>query len=90
MDIDDGTPSTELVRRTVPPIEATGDRRGVLPVSPVRTVRAATGVARVALTAASGVTLWTLDTALGVTVTVLRGSIAGTPPKEVQIGRAHV
>ncbi|MFE6919755.1 Abi-alpha family protein [Nocardia sp. NPDC057663] len=83
MDVDDGTPSTELVRRPVPAIETTGDRRGVLPVSPVRTVRAATGVARVALTAASGVTLWTLDTALGVTVTVLRGSIAGNPPKEV-------
>ncbi|GGK48979.1 hypothetical protein GCM10011591_20470 [Nocardia camponoti] len=46
-------------------------------------VRAATGVARVAFTAATGVTLWTVDTALGVTVTVLRGTLAGTPPNEV-------
>ncbi|MFC4375600.1 Abi-alpha family protein [Nocardia halotolerans] len=81
MDVDDGTPSTEVVRRPVP--DVTGAKRGVLPVSPVRTVRAATGVARVALTAASGMTLWTLDTALGVTVTVLRGSMAGDPPNEV-------
>ncbi|MEV0686002.1 Abi-alpha family protein [Nocardia sp. NPDC050378] len=80
MDVDDGPPSTELVRRSVPSPDA---RRGVLPVSPVRTARAATGVARVAITAASGMTMWTLDTALGVTVTVLRGSIAGTPPAEV-------
>ncbi|MEV6661312.1 Abi-alpha family protein [Nocardia fluminea] len=84
MDIgDDGTPSTEMVRRSVPPLEVSTDRRGLLPVSPVRTVRAATGVARVALTAASGMTLWTLDTALGVTATVLRGSMAGNPPNEV-------
>ncbi|MFE3543519.1 Abi-alpha family protein [Nocardia sp. NPDC059177] len=83
MDVADGTPSTELVRRSVPPLEITGDKRGVLPISPARTVRAATGVARVALTAASGMTMWTLDTALGVTVTVLRGSLAGTPPNEV-------
>ncbi|MDO3650279.1 Abi-alpha family protein [Nocardia mangyaensis] len=83
MDVDDGTPSTEVVRRSVPPLEIAGDKRGVLPMSPARTVRAATGVARVAFTAASGMTLWTLDTALGVTVTVLRGSLAGAPPNEV-------
>lgn len=83
MDVADEPPSTELVRRPVPPLDLTPDKRGVLPVSPVRTVRAATGVAKVAFTAASGVTLWTLDTALGVTVTVLRGSLAGTPPNEV-------
>ncbi|MFC4125737.1 Abi-alpha family protein [Nocardia rhizosphaerae] len=83
MDVDDPGPSTEVVRHTGRQPATTGARRGGLPVSPVRTVRAATGVARVALTAASGMTLWTLDTALGVTVTVLRGSMAGTPPKEV-------
>ncbi|MFB7876243.1 Abi-alpha family protein [Nocardia sp. NPDC056064] len=82
MDVD-GTPSAEVVRRTVAALDTTTDKRGVLPMSPARTVRAATGVARVALTAASGMTLWTLDTALGVTVTVLRGSLAGNPPDEV-------
>ncbi|MGW4634787.1 Abi-alpha family protein [Nocardia sp. NPDC004415] len=82
MDVD-GTPSAEVVRRTVAALDTTTDKRGVLPMSPARTVRAATGVARVALTAASGMTLWTLDTALGVTVTVLRGSLAGNPPEEV-------
>ncbi|MEV0331710.1 Abi-alpha family protein [Nocardia sp. NPDC050717] len=82
MDVDP-SPSTEVVRQPGRPPAPSGERRGVLPVSPVRTVRAATGVARVALTAASGMTLWTLDTALGVTVTVLRGSIAGTAPKDV-------
>ncbi|MGW5308999.1 Abi-alpha family protein [Nocardia thailandica] len=82
MDIDDSTPSTDLVRRTVPPPDLATARPG-FPLSPLRTVAAATGVARVALTAASGMTLWTLDTALGVTVTVLRGSIAGAPPADV-------
>ncbi|WP_278261315.1 Abi-alpha family protein [Nocardia sp. AG03] len=82
MDVD-GTPSAEVVRRTVAALDTTTEKRGVLPVSPARTVRAATGVARVAFTAASGMTLWTLDTALGVTVTVLRGSLAGNPPEEV-------
>ncbi|MFD3594591.1 Abi-alpha family protein [Nocardia sp. NPDC058640] len=83
MDVDDGTPSTDMVRRQVPPLHVSGEKRGLRPVSPAKTVRAATGVARVALTAASGMTLWTLDTALGVTVTVLRGSLAGQPPNEV-------
>ncbi|WP_280338687.1 Abi-alpha family protein [Nocardia neocaledoniensis] len=83
MAVDDPSPSTEVVRQPGRPPAPIGERRGVLPVSPAQTVRAATGVARVALTAASGMTLWTLDTALGVTVTVLRGSIAGNPPKDV-------
>lgn len=82
MAIDDETPSTDLVRRPVAPPDLATDRPG-FPLTPLRTVQAATGVARVALTAASGVTLWTLDTALGVTVTVLRGSIAGAPPAQV-------
>ncbi|WP_336084429.1 Abi-alpha family protein [Nocardia sp. SSK8] len=82
MDVDK-TPSAEVVRRTVAVPDTTDNSRGMLPMSPVRTVRAATGVAKVAFTAASGMTLWTLDTALGVTVTVLRGSLAGNPPEAV-------
>ncbi|RJO76348.1 DUF4393 domain-containing protein [Nocardia panacis] len=50
---------------------------------PLRTVRGATGVARVAWSAASGVTAWGIDTALGVAGTVVKSSMAGTPPREV-------
>lgn len=67
----DLTPADEIPTRTRPPL------------TPLRTVRAATGVARVAFTAAAGVTAWTVDTALGVGATVVRGSMAGAPPREV-------
>ncbi|UGT64385.1 Abi-alpha family protein [Nocardia asteroides] len=64
-------------------IAVRGQARRIVPVTPRETVRAATGVAKVAWTAASEVTSWTVDTALGVTSTVVRGSMAGTPPREV-------
>ncbi|MFI9508758.1 Abi-alpha family protein [Nocardia sp. NPDC052566] len=78
-------PSTEIARRPAIDIQladesATPRRQSALPV---QTVRAATGVARVAWTAVSGATAWGIDTALGVAGTVVKGSIAGAPPREV-------
>ncbi|MFC8045904.1 Abi-alpha family protein [Nocardia sp. NPDC057353] len=64
-------------------IALSGQAKRIVPITPRETVRAATGVARVAWTAASEVTTWTVDTALGVTSTVVRGSMAGNPPREV-------
>jgi len=52
-------------------------------ISPLETARAASGVAKVALTAAGEVAAWSVDTALGVTGTVVKGSMAGTPAREV-------
>lgn len=70
--------STEIARLPVGAVEPKQQ------VSSVRkTVRATTGVARVAVSAAAEVTAWGIDTALGVGATVVRGSIAGTPPREV-------
>ncbi|MFI5782733.1 Abi-alpha family protein [Nocardia sp. NPDC051570] len=65
--------STELVprRSTTPAVHSTG---------PVRT---ATGVVWVALSAVTEATAWGLGTALGVTSTVVRGSMAGRPTREV-------
>ncbi|WP_227979859.1 Abi-alpha family protein [Nocardia spumae] len=74
--IEHATYSTELVAR--PPSElvvADSGRAG-----PVRTT---TGVVRVALSAVSEVASWSLGTAVGVTATVVRGSMAGHPPHRV-------
>ncbi|MEU2252857.1 Abi-alpha family protein [Nocardia xishanensis] len=77
-------PSTELARWPLSDIEPAGKPPAKRRVpSPRETVRAASGVAKVAFTAASEVTAWTVDTALGVTGTVVKGSIAGVPPREV-------
>ncbi|RBO92862.1 uncharacterized protein DUF4393 [Nocardia puris] len=75
-------PSTEVARWEAPELEPVDRQRRRVP-SPRQTVRAAGGVAKVALTAASEVTSWTVDTALGVTGTVVKGSMAGVPPREV-------
>ncbi|MEU0539393.1 Abi-alpha family protein [Nocardia sp. NPDC005978] len=76
--------STELlVRRNAPlpvPVPAREPAAG-----PVRT---ATGVVRVAVTAAVEAGAWGLSTALGVTSVVLRGSIAGQPPRDI-LSEAH-
>ncbi|MFI6868376.1 Abi-alpha family protein [Nocardia sp. NPDC050406] len=68
--------STELVLRA-----------SALPAVPQQpsagTVRTATGVARVAWSALSEATAWGVGTALGVTGTVVRGSMAGQPPREI-------
>jgi len=74
-------PSTEIAR--LPITSAEVESRERQPGSVRKTVRATTGVARVAVTAAAGVTAWGIDTALGVGATVVRGSIAGNPPREV-------
>lgn len=75
----EGAPEAEPGREIA--VRGSARRGGI--VTPRETVRAATGVARVAWTAASEVTSWTVDTALGVTATVVRGSMAGVPPREV-------
>ncbi len=75
-DPDDGESpgySTELVRRP-------GAEPATRSVGPVRT---ATGVVWVAVSAVTEVTAWGLGTALGVTGTVVRGSMAGRPTREV-------
>ncbi len=46
-------------------------------------VRTTTGVMRVALSAVGEVASWSIGTAVGVTATVVRGSMAGDPPPQV-------
>ncbi|WP_232840043.1 MULTISPECIES: Abi-alpha family protein [Nocardia] len=75
------TPSTELARRPAGAVDL--PEHGRHRPSARDTVRAATGVAKVAVTAAGAVTAWSVDTALGVGAAVVRGSIAGTPTREV-------
>ncbi|WP_082393500.1 Abi-alpha family protein [Nocardia arizonensis] len=67
----------DIARRSA----AAVDRRR-LPTA-LDTVRAVTGVAKVAVTAAGAVTVWSVDTAFGVSAAVLRGSIAGAPTRSV-------
>ncbi len=52
-------------------------------ISPLQTARTAGGVAKVALTAAGEVAAWSVDTAIGVTGTVVKGSMSGMPAREV-------
>lgn len=73
------TPSTELARRPAGTVDL--PEHGRHRPSARDTVRAATGVAKVAVTAAGAVTAWSVDTALGVGAAVVRGSIAGTPTR---------
>lgn len=73
--------STQLARLPVDAVELVAPERE--PGAVRKTVRATTGVARVAMSAAAGVTAWGIDTALGVGTTVVRGSIAGKPPRAV-------
>ncbi|WP_328388315.1 Abi-alpha family protein [Nocardia sp. NBC_00416] len=54
------------------------------PGGPAATVRAVSGVARVAASAVSGTARWGVQTALDVTETVVRGSMAGLPPTEIR------
>ncbi|MGW0183487.1 Abi-alpha family protein, partial [Nocardia sp. NPDC003345] len=54
------------------------------PGGPAATVRAVGGVARVAASAVSGTAKWGVHTALDVTETVVRGSMAGLPPAEIR------
>ncbi|MGW2659409.1 Abi-alpha family protein [Nocardia tengchongensis] len=78
---DPADPGTDIaVRETAPlpvPVHP-GERRGS-----AGPVRAATGVVRVAMSAAVEASFWSLHTALGVTSVVLRGSMAGQPPREI-------
>ncbi|MET7771573.1 Abi-alpha family protein [Nocardia sp. NPDC005366] len=75
--------SSEIARRPIGAVELPDARRGRALPTPRQTVRAATGVAKVAVSAAGAVTAWSVDTALGVGSTVVRGSMAGTPTREV-------
>ncbi|MFF2555817.1 Abi-alpha family protein [Nocardia sp. NPDC058058] len=71
------TSATLVVRPTAPlPVPVT------VP-APAGPVRAAGGVVRVAVSAAVEAGVWGLSTAFGVTSVVLRGSIAGQPPREI-------
>lgn len=54
------------------------------PLGPVVAVRAASGIARVAASVVSGTARWGVHTAMDVTETVVRGSMAGDPPAEVR------
>ncbi|MFG1791948.1 Abi-alpha family protein [Nocardia sp. NPDC049149] len=75
-------PSTELARRPDSEVARIDESPSRVPV-PIATVRAATGVARVAWSAFTGVTAWSLGTAVGVTSTVVARSIQGVSPREV-------
>ncbi|QLY34254.1 DUF4393 domain-containing protein [Nocardia huaxiensis] len=74
------TTSTELVVRPQAPTPVPVTSRKTPMPSPVRT---ATGVLRVAVSAAVEASAWGLGTALGVTGIVLRGSMAGQPPRDI-------
>lgn len=54
------------------------------PGGPAATVRAVSGVARVAASAVSGTARWGVHTALDITETVVRGSMAGLAPAEIR------
>src|SRR4051812_24874144 len=78
----DGDPaetSTELVVRASAPLPVKVSQTPQT-AGPVRT---ATGVVRVAMSAAVEASVWSLSTALGVTSVVLRGSMAGHPPRDI-------
>ncbi|MEU7140508.1 Abi-alpha family protein [Nocardia sp. NPDC046473] len=79
---EEAAPSTEIARRPNRDVVQHDESSSRVPY-PIAGVRAATGVARVAWTAATGMTAWSLGTALGVTSTVVRRSIQGVPPREV-------
>ncbi|MFR9752963.1 Abi-alpha family protein [Nocardia sp. 004] len=75
-------PSREITRRPVSDIA----RAGELPrrvTTPVAAARAATGLARFAVTTVTEVAVWSVGTAVGVTATVARRSIEGVPRREV-------
>ncbi|MEU7631460.1 Abi-alpha family protein [Nocardia sp. NPDC049220] len=79
---DSSRPAKEIARRSASDVVRIDESPTRIPV-PMATVRAATGVARVAWTAVTGVTAWSVGTAVGVTSTVVRRSIEGAPPREV-------
>ncbi|MFI5719638.1 Abi-alpha family protein [Nocardia sp. NPDC051750] len=54
------------------------------PIGPVAAVRAVGGIARVAASVVSGTARWGVHTALDVTETVVRGSMAGEPQAQVR------
>ncbi|MGV9412668.1 Abi-alpha family protein [Nocardia sp. NPDC003693] len=76
--------STELLVRRGTPLPVPVAARGLV-TGPVRT---ATGVVRVAVSAAVEAGTWGLSTAIGVTSVVLRGSVAGQPPRDI-LSEAH-
>ncbi|MEV6767444.1 Abi-alpha family protein [Nocardia sp. NPDC051030] len=83
-DSDPAETSTELVVRASAPLPVqvshTPHNHVQQTAGPVRT---ATGVVRVAMSAAVEASMWSLGTALGVTSVVLRGSMAGHAPRDI-------
>ncbi|WP_280382090.1 Abi-alpha family protein [Nocardia wallacei] len=77
---DDAEYSTELLPRPAAELAVTAENDSARRHS---TVRTATGVMRVALSAVTEATAWGVGTALGVADTVVRGSMAGRPPQHV-------
>lgn len=75
----DPRPSTDLVARRSAELMVAEDARPGW-AGPVRTT---TGVVWVALSAVTEAASWGLGTAVGVTATVVRGSMAGQPPRQV-------
>ncbi|MEU4316000.1 Abi-alpha family protein [Nocardia sp. NPDC024068] len=71
------------------PEETGTSNRPHAPGGPAATVRAVGGVARVAVSAVSGTASWGVHTALDVTETVVRGSMAGLPPAEIRTAAAR-
>ncbi|MCU1648437.1 MAG: hypothetical protein JWN03_8712 [Nocardia sp.] len=71
--------STELMVRPAAPLPVPVPG----PAFTAGPVRTATGVVRVAMSAAVEAGVWSLSTALGVTSVVLRGSMAGHPPRDI-------
>lgn len=71
--------STDLVARRSAELMLSEDARPGW-AGPVRTT---TGVVRVALSAVTEAAAWGLGTAVGVTATVVRGSMSGQPPRHV-------
>ncbi|WP_459962339.1 Abi-alpha family protein [Nocardia sp. IFM 10818] len=77
--------STELALREPAPLPVPVSERtpGRSSAALTGTVRTATGVARVAVSAAVEAGFWSLRTTLGVTSVVLRGSMTGQAPRDI-------
>ncbi|MBB5912726.1 hypothetical protein BJY24_001593 [Nocardia transvalensis] len=78
-DPSDSSDSTELVPRPAAELAVPENSTARRP----STVRTATGVVRVAFSAVTEATAWGVGTAIGVADTVVRGSMAGRPPRDV-------
>jgi len=85
---DDAAASTNTHAAEDPATPTPGPPESRQRLTPVTTVRAATGVARAAWSTVSGVAGWGASTGRNVTDTVLRQSVAGAPPSEIRAAAA--